>query len=103
MQAAMDEAFPQALGMFEKLEEEEKLLEAGIVPGNQELQARWIEALISVLSRAGLSVPVERSDGKMLVRSLADSGGRTGSHLEHLTKLVDEMQLVYRSVPHAHW
>ncbi|MDH3251983.1 MAG: phenylacetate-CoA oxygenase subunit PaaC, partial [Ignavibacteria bacterium] len=41
MQAAVDTAFPQALGIFEHLESEEMLVRDGVFPGNTALLHEW--------------------------------------------------------------
>jgi ring-1,2-phenylacetyl-CoA epoxidase subunit PaaC len=103
MQAAVDAAFPQALGMFEELEGERDLVSAGVFPGNRELQAQWLRQVVPVLTGATLRVPVRESDGAAGVLAQADTGGRKKKHSEHLSSLVDDLQAVYRIAPGARW
>lgn len=103
IQAAVDAAFPQALGMFERLEGEEELVAAGVFPGNQELQAQWLRNVVPVLTGATLSVPVKDPHGACIVQTPPDVGGRRKQHVEHLRQLVDDLQSVYRVAPGAHW
>lgn len=103
MQAATDLAFPQALGMFEKLEGEEELVGSGVVPGNEELQTRWLERIVPLLEQASLRVPVERKNGTYRLRVRAENGGRSGNHAEHLEQLVKDLQLVYQIAPSGRW
>jgi len=103
MHTAIDTAFPQALGMFEVLEEEEKLVEAGIFSGHTMLQAEWLKAIHPILTDATLSLPIERTDSRITVRCVPDAGGRRHSHTEHLKHLVDDLQQVYRSIPNTNW
>jgi ring-1,2-phenylacetyl-CoA epoxidase subunit PaaC len=103
MQAAVDAAFPQALGMFEVLEGEEELIAAGVFPGNSALQAQWLRNVVPVLTGATLKVPVKDQHGTYIVQASPDVGGRRKHHVEHLRQLVDDLQAVYRIAPGAQW
>jgi ring-1,2-phenylacetyl-CoA epoxidase subunit PaaC len=103
MQAAVDEAFPQALGMFEKLEGESELVKEGVFPGNDLLRIQWLNRIIPVLTSSKLNVPVDSQNGVYVVNVSADDGGRTKLHSEHLKELVDDLQRVYRTAPSAKW
>lgn len=103
MQAAVDAAFPQALGMFEQIEGEDALKAAGVFPGNSELQLQWLHQVVPVLTGATLRVPVTEADGSLAVRVAPDTGGRRKDHSEHLRQLVDDLQAVYRIAPGARW
>ena len=94
MQTALDAAFPQALGLFEKLEGEDALMEAGVFPGNAALQNEWMARVTPVIASSSLKLPLNPKP---------DFGGRQGSHTPHLQQLVDDMQKVYRLVPGAKW
>ena len=94
MQAAVDEAFPQALGMFEPLEHEDELISAGVFAGNSSLQSEWLKNVVPVLTNASLAVPVT---------ALPDVGGRWMKHTQHLKQLVDDLQAVYQIAPGAKW
>lgn len=94
MQAALHTAFPQALGMFERLEAEDTLIEAGIFPGNALLQQQWVSRVTPVLQAASLQLPPNPAP---------DLGGRRGSHAPDLPQLVDDLQKVYRLVPGGRW
>lgn len=103
MQEAVDLAFPQALGMFEPLEQEADLIRAGVFPGNVDLQRQWLNAVVPVLAGASLHVPVERTGNKFRILCAPEFGGRAQSHLPHLQHLVADLQQVYRSVQGASW
>jgi ring-1,2-phenylacetyl-CoA epoxidase subunit PaaC len=103
MQAAVDTAFPQALGMFEKLDREDELIAAGVFPGNKALQAEWLKRIVPVLNGATLSVPVKDPNGSCVIQASPDLGGRKKNHIEYLKSLVDDLQAVYRIAPGAKW
>lgn len=100
MQAAVDSAFPQALGMFELLGSEEDLIRSGVFPGNTELQRQWLKRVVPVFREVGLSVPV---GGNGDPTCTPDIGGRKGLHLPYLAQATADMQRVYRSEPGATW
>jgi len=103
MQAALDAAFPQALGIFEPIGEEQELVRAGVFPGNDVLQNQWMMKVVPLLAASTLSVPVESRDGTIKILCGTDYGGRRGTHIEHMKQLVDDLQYVYRMVPGAKW
>jgi ring-1,2-phenylacetyl-CoA epoxidase subunit PaaC len=103
MQAAVDAAFPQALGMFEQLEGEDELIAAGVFAGNKSLQSEWLKKVVPVLTGASLSVPVKDPNGACVINAAPDFGGRKKNHNEHLKQLVNDLQLVYQIAPGAKW
>lgn len=94
MQAALDRAYPHALGLFEPTEFDETLAQAGVCPREEELQKQWESAVAPVLDDAGLEVP----DSARPV-----FGGRVGKHPPELAELLDQMQAVYSIDPAAKW
>ncbi len=94
MQAALDFAYPHALGLFEPTEYDEPLAQAGISPREDELRRQWESAIAPVLADSGLAVP----EGTKPVY-----GGRVGRHADALKELLDGMQLVYNIDPTAKW
>ncbi len=103
MQAAVDRAFPQALGMFEVLAEEDTLVKEKVFRGNPVLRDRWLQAVMPVLRKASLKIPVVMKNGEMEIRCKADFGGRTGSQTPDLESLMKDLTLVSSSVPGARW
>lgn len=93
LQSALDRAFPYALGLFEPTAEQEAIVAKGLHPPEAELQARWEAVVRPMLSEAGLIAP----------DAAPAYGGRRGQHTEHLTALLNDMQLVYRMEPQAEW
>lgn len=100
MQAAVDAAFPQALGLFEDLSSEEHLVGSGVFPGHRELHRRWFARVVPVLKAATLYPPLDTA-GRIL--SDPDLGGRKGAHTPYLLEAVSDLQRVYTSEPGAAW
>ena len=94
MQAALDFAFPLALGMFEPSKFEQELIDEGVFAGEQELQRLWMESITATLAKATLTIPTDYTPSY---------GGRYGSHTEHLQPLLDEMSEVFATDPVAEW
>lgn len=94
LQAALDAAYPHALGLFEPTDADETLAQHGICPKEEELRRQWESAIAPVLAEAHLKVshltpPVY--------------GGRVGKHSEELSMLIKDMQSVYSLDPVAAW
>jgi ring-1,2-phenylacetyl-CoA epoxidase subunit PaaC len=94
IQAAVDEVFPYALGMWEPTAGLSLCVDAGIAPDPEDLGARWLEAVSSFLHDCGLHVP----DSVEPVL-----GGRLGHHGEDLDQILDAMQRLHRLDPGATW
>jgi ring-1,2-phenylacetyl-CoA epoxidase subunit PaaC len=103
MQRAVDEAFGQALGMFEKIPHEEVLIDEGIHPAHAELEKEWLGYVVSVLEKSGLQAPVEKKNEVYVRLTEPEYGGRQRLHTVYLAELLRDMQLVYRSAPEAKW
>lgn len=103
MQGATDAAFPQALGMFERLAGEDELMAAGICPASDAVQREWLERVVPTMRRAGLSLPVEDHSGNYRILATPDVGGRTKNPTEHLQQLITDLQTVYQIAPGAKW
>ena len=103
MQAAVDTAFPQAICMFEPLEDERELISSGIFAGNAVHQGEWLEAVKRVIGKTALKLPLDIENGK--ARSLQGTGygGRRNSHTPHLKALVDDLQTVLSTAPDSQW
>jgi ring-1,2-phenylacetyl-CoA epoxidase subunit PaaC len=94
MQAALNQAYPHALGLFEPTEYDEVLAQAGISPREDDLRKQFESAVAPVLSDAGLHIP-EAAQPVF--------GGRVGKHPEALKELLEQMQCVYNIDPAAKW
>ncbi len=96
LQKSLEYALPYALGMFEKTTRENEIIYTSIFPGEDVLQASWIDKIESVLKETKLIMPDLQN-----IKPVA--GGRLGRHTEHLQPLLDEMGEVFRIDPAAEW
>lgn len=103
MQAAVDAAFPQSLGLFEKLEGEDQLVNASVTESNDRLRDQWLERVVPVLSSSSLNCPARRAGGSWDIVVGADNGGRFGRHETCLKDLVEDLQMVYKTSPGSGW
>ncbi len=103
MQRAVDDAFGQALGLFEPLPDEEKLAEEGVCPPGDVLEREWLGYVVPVLESSGLKAPVEKRGDTYKPLTEAAYGGRQKIHTKYLTEVLKDMQLVFRSAPEAKW
>jgi ring-1,2-phenylacetyl-CoA epoxidase subunit PaaC len=93
LQAALDEVYPYALGLFETTEVDEAIVAEGLQKPETEIKSDWLAHITPILRETGLTLP----DVAPI------TGGRRGQHTEHLAALLDDMQLVFRSDPEATW
>jgi len=103
MQSAVDEAFGQALGLFEEIPGEKLLIEEKIVPDNKAIEKEWLEFVVPVLKRSGLKPPVQETNGSVDSSVEPWYGGRQKKHTEHLKQIITDMQQVFRMIPGAKW
>lgn len=96
MQSAINYAMPFALGIFEKSEYEDVLINEGIFGGEEKLQAMWLEKISAIVTADGLTMP-QVADSKIVY------GGRKGYHSKFLEPLLDEMTEVTQIDPSAEW
>ncbi|MBN9399375.1 MAG: phenylacetate-CoA oxygenase subunit PaaC ['Candidatus Kapabacteria' thiocyanatum] len=94
MQAALDEMWPYALGMFEPGADEAALKADGVFAGEDELKRMWLDFVGATLGNAALRIPDHAEPVY---------GGRKGTHTEYLQPLLNEMTEVYRIDPSAEW
>jgi ring-1,2-phenylacetyl-CoA epoxidase subunit PaaC len=94
VQAALDDAWPDVLGLFEWTEEDAELLRAGLLQMDGAAQrAAWEHSVAPLLASCGLVRP----------ESAPREGGRRGRHTETFDRLLAEMTEVWRSDPEARW
>lgn len=93
LEAALKQAYPYALGMFETTAVDAQIVADNLCKPEAELQAEWLALISPVLAEVGLAVP----------EAAPVYGGRAGQHTEHLTALLNDMQMVFRLEPEATW
>jgi len=90
MQAALEQLWPHALGLFEPIEHDEEFSTQ-----LNHIKVSWLGAVSPTLTRATLIIPPY---------TVSAHSGRRGQHTEHLTALLGEMQQVARSeAPETIW
>jgi len=94
MQTALDLAWPHALGLFEPMDDEDRLVEEGFKTSEESLREQWDAQVRPLLKSATLVIPTNAQPAY---------GGRYGNHTEHLAALLDKMQVVARSEADAIW
>lgn len=106
LEGALEELWPDALGVFEPLAGEGALLEEGVLPvPMQELCAQWLEQIAPYFEDLDLPFPAEKDERTGLYRALVEPvyGGRSGKHTTDFEALWEEMTSVYRLEPEATW
>jgi ring-1,2-phenylacetyl-CoA epoxidase subunit PaaC len=94
VQAALDAAWPQALGFFETTDADGVLLRAGLLRDSAERQREaWEAAVRPLLERCALVPPAVE----------AHVGGRRGRHTPALSEMHAAMTEVWASDPEARW
>ncbi len=96
MQSVLNEAWNDALGIFEKGDFEALLISEKIFIGEEALQQQWLDSISPILQKANLKIPAT-------TQWLPKLGGRKGYHTEYLNPLVTEMGEVFRLDPAAEW
>jgi ring-1,2-phenylacetyl-CoA epoxidase subunit PaaC len=121
--AAVADALPDALGLFEPLENEEKAVSEGWMPvASPDMQRVFAARAATELERSGISVDqhpglgtaefVASSSGDLLAgdengapntSDMTGIGGRVGNHSEDFQELWNVMTHTYRTHPGASW
>jgi ring-1,2-phenylacetyl-CoA epoxidase subunit PaaC len=96
MQAALNEVYPYALGIFELSPFEEELINTKTFAGENELKKKWIEKTNEILTSANLKVPA-------VTEAEIKYGGRRGYHTPFLAPMLTEMREVISSDYGAEW
>lgn len=104
LDSALAEAWPDALGLFEPVEDEEMLVAEGLVgAGSKELLDSWLEQLEPRFRTHALSLPARLQDGTWRLSVEPACGGRRGHHSAEWQEQWDDMTSVYRLDPAATW
>lgn len=94
MQNAVDELWRYTGEMLTTSATEKAAVDGGVIPAPESLAPAWHEAVSAVLEEATLTVPPQQ---------WMATGGKTGTHTEHLGYLLAEMQSLPRAHPDARW
>ncbi len=94
VQNAVDELWRYTGEMLTTSPGETAAVKAGLIPAPESLAAPWRDAVSDVLVEATLTVPPEQ---------WMATGGKCGTHTEHLGYLLAEMQYLPRAYPDARW
>ena len=123
---ALSDAYVEALGVFEPVEEEAAVVAEGLLPvPSGELLARFVGRTAAALDELGLPTEAQRladetavfeasSSGDLIANDRGEVdlspstpavaiGGRTGRHTDDFKELWDVMTVTYRSHPGASW
>lgn len=96
LQAALDQAYPMAFGLFEPSNHDSAIAAEGIQASEAELEAQWVEHVGQLIADAGLKVPA-------VADKTQHYGGRKGQHTPHLAALLAEMGEVFAIDTTAVW
>lgn len=97
VQAALTDAWPQARALFEAVDEEKALVQAGVMGTSGGEQERlWRGRVGVILESIDIRVPEDAPRA-------AEPGGRAGRHTDDLRILLEEMTSVWRTEPGAKW
>ena len=106
LEAALAALWPDALGVWEALPSEDRLLSEGILPKSMaDMQADWLEQISPFFHNLDLDFPATKDDrtGLYVPTEQPAYGGRRGQHTADFTALWQEMTEVYRLDPEAVW
>jgi len=96
MQAALNNAWNYALGIFEPGIYEEKLINENVFIGEEAIKSQWLKNVSEILEKAGLKIPEPHTWQPVY-------GGRKGEHTPYLQPLLNEMSEVFNIDPKAEW
>ena len=92
MQNALNELWPYTGEIFSQLEDEESLVNAGVLPASGALQNAWLEQVLPFFRECNLTPP---GDPQLVLHRQ--------EHSPHLKVLLAEMQSVAHSESEANW
>jgi len=96
LQSAVNQLWSGASSMFEAVGNQQKLVDFGFYPGNDDsMQAQWLKSVSDILVSAGMQVPAEAI--------IIKPSGRGRSHSKELYLLLEELTEVYSQDPEACW
>lgn len=93
-QAALNELWRFTEELFSVTEDEQALIEAGVLPDMAALKTLWTETVLNDIERFELTVPA---------LGAYRTGAKQGLHTEHLGYILAELQYMQRSYPNMVW
>lgn len=94
MQAALDEAWMYRLELLMPAPFEQRLIDAGVLVGPEEIRDQWEQTIADTLREATLTTPDDPA---------VQTGGKTGVHTEHLGHMLADLQYMQRAYPGLEW
>jgi ring-1,2-phenylacetyl-CoA epoxidase subunit PaaC len=94
LQTAINELWMFTHELFEMAEEDEILIQKGIVFNLEDIKPQWSALVNSILFEADIEIPNV---------DYMQTGSRKGIHTEYLGHLLTEMQYLQRAYPDATW
>ncbi|MET0463334.1 MAG: 1,2-phenylacetyl-CoA epoxidase subunit PaaC [Chitinophagaceae bacterium] len=91
---ALQELWPYTGEMFIPVSFEKELADLGTVPDPASLKTSWMEKTAEIFTAANLTLP-----GNVFMHT----GGKEGTHSEHIGFILAEMQFLQRAYPGAEW
>lgn len=91
---AIDYLYPYTAALFESDAALDYLAAEGIFPSMESLKENWAKDLSIIMKDIAMDLPTE---------NFFISGGRKGTHTEHLGHLLVEMQYLHLKYPEANW
>jgi ring-1,2-phenylacetyl-CoA epoxidase subunit PaaC len=98
---ALDDLWKFTGELFVAADYELELLEAHVSVNLETIKLAWMQKINEVFDEATLPVPPEKTEKGDLV--WMQTGGKDGTHTEHLGFLLAEMQFLQRAYPHGQW
>ena len=95
LKTAMEELWPYTGELFIPSSADKALQELGIAPDLASLKSKWQEQVLPILEDATLPLPA--------MDAWMHSGGKEGTHTEHLGYILADLQFVQRAYPGMTW
>jgi ring-1,2-phenylacetyl-CoA epoxidase subunit PaaC len=101
MNSALDTLWRFTGELMTPAEYETALVEKKIAVDLLSIKNSWNEKVIEIFEEATLKVPPEKNEKGE--KTWMQTGGKTGSHTEHLGYILAEMQFLQRAYPGSEW
>jgi ring-1,2-phenylacetyl-CoA epoxidase subunit PaaC len=95
MQEAVNELWAYTGELFMASEADTAMLAEGVATALDKIKTDWFTNVYAILSEATLAMPD--------ANAWMHSGGKTGTHTEHMGFILTELQYVQRAYPNMTW